>query len=105
MRLQPALAQVLQVELRQSTRFVREYRPERLWQYLGVFETILQDGQSSGHFRSDIDPFLVKWAFFGALDELSIQWVLARKRDRFNLEKAAEQVVDVFLHGMGSSKS
>jgi hypothetical protein len=47
----------------------------------------------------------VKWAFFGALDELSIQWVLARKRDRFNLEKAAEQVVDVFLHGMGSSKS
>jgi TetR/AcrR family fatty acid metabolism transcriptional regulator len=41
MRLQPALAQVLQVELRQSTRFVREYRPECLWQYLGVFETIL----------------------------------------------------------------
>ncbi|HCH66124.1 MAG: TetR family transcriptional regulator [Deltaproteobacteria bacterium] len=105
MRLQPALAQVLQVELRQSTRFVREYRPERLWEYLGVFETILQDGQAGGDFRSDIDPFLVKWAFFGALDELSIQWVLARKRDRFNLEKAAEQVVDVFLHGMGSSTS
>ena len=102
MRLQPALAQVLQVELRQSTRFVREYRPERLWEYLGVFETILQDGQTGGEFRSDIDPFLVKWAFFGALDELSIQWVVARKRDRFNLEKAAEQVVDVFLHGMGS---
>ena len=46
MRLQPALAQVLQVELRQSTRFVREYRPERLWEYLGVFETILRDGSS-----------------------------------------------------------
>ena len=102
MRLQPALAQVLQVELRQSTRFVREYRPERLWEYLGVFEHILEEGQRSGVFRSDIDPFLVKWAFFGALDELSIQWVVARKRDRFNLEKAAEQVVDVFLHGMGS---
>lgn len=103
MRLQPALAQVLQVELRQSTRFVREYRPERLWEYLGVFEAILEEGQKTGAFRSDIDPFLVKWAFFGALDELSIQWVVARKRDRFNLEKAAEQVVDVFLHGMGSS--
>lgn len=104
MRLQPALAQVLQVELRQSTRFVREYRPERLWEYLGVFEAILAEGQRTGVFRSDIDPFLVKWAFFGALDELSIQWVVARKRDRFNLEKAAEQVVDVFLHGMGSSR-
>lgn len=102
MRLQPALAQVLQVELRQSTRFVREYRPERLWEYLGVFETILRDGKAVGEFRAEIDPFLVKWAFFGALDELSIQWVVARKRDRFNLEKAAEQVVDVFLRGMGS---
>ena len=101
MRLQPALAQVLQVELRQSTRFVREYRPERLWEYLGVFETILRDGKAVGEFRAEIDPFLVKWAFFGALDELSIQWVVARKRDRFNLEKAAEQVVDVFLRGMG----
>ena len=101
MRLQPALAQVLHVELRQSTRFVREYRPERLWEYLGVFETILRDGKAVGEFRAEIDPFLVKWAFFGALDELSIQWVVARKRDRFNLEKAAEQVVDVFLRGMG----
>ena len=90
------------MELRQSTRFVREYRPERLWEYLGVFETILRDGKAVGEFRADVDPFLVKWAFFGALDELSIQWVVARKRDRFNLEKAAEQVVDVFLRGMGS---
>jgi TetR/AcrR family fatty acid metabolism transcriptional regulator len=105
MRLQPALAQVLQVELRQSTRFVREYRPERLWQYLGVFNDIVAEGQATGAFRGDIDAFLVKWAFFGALDELSIQWVVARKRDRFNLEKAAEQVVDVFLHGMGAPAS
>jgi hypothetical protein len=45
------------------------------------------------------------WAFCGAPDELSFHWGLARTRDRFNLEKAAEQVVDVFLHGMGSSKS
>ncbi len=100
LRNQPALAQVLQVEIRQSTRFVREYRPERLWQYLTVFETIVRDGQASGAFRADIDAFLVKWAFFGALDELAIQWVVARRRDRFDLDRAADQVVDIFLCGM-----
>ncbi len=105
MRQQPALAQVLQVELRQSSRFVREYRPERLWDYLAVFSGIVELGQSTGAFRADIDPFLVKWAFFGALDELSIQWVVSRNRERFNLEKAAEQVVDVFLQGMGGTPS
>ena len=102
LRTYPALAQVLQVELRQSTRFLHDYRPEKLWQYLSIFEDLVKEGQAAGQLRADLDPFLVKWSFFGALDELSIQWVLSRKRDRFNLDQAADQVVDVFLRGMQS---
>ena len=98
----PALAQVFQVELRQSHRFLREYRPEKLWQYLQVIEEIVREGQETGALRADLDPFLVKWAIFGALDELSIQWVLARKRERFNLDRAAGQVVEVFVGGMAN---
>ncbi len=98
----PALAQVLQVELRQSHRFLREYRPEMLWRYLDVFGELVRAGQAAGRVRPDVDPFLAQWAFFGALDEISIQWVLSRKRDRFNLENAASQVVELFLRGMES---
>lgn len=98
----PALAQVLQVELRQSHRFLREYRPEMLWRYLDVFGELVREGQERGAIRPDVDPFLAQWAFFGALDEISIQWVLARKRERFNLEHAAEQVVELFLRGMAT---
>lgn len=96
----PELAQVFQVELRQSHRFLREYRPEKLWDYLNVFASAIEDGKRAGHFRADVDPFIAKWAFFGALDELSIQWVLARKRDRFDLDGAATQVVEMFLRGI-----
>lgn len=96
----PALAQVFQVELRQSHRFLREYRPEKLWRYLDVFGDLVREGQERGAIRAEVDPFLAQWAFFGALDEISIQWVLARKRERFNLEQAALQVVDLFLRGM-----
>lgn len=96
----PSLAQVFQVELRQSHRFLRDYRPEKLWRYLGVFSELVRDGQERGVIRPEIDPFLAQWAFFGALDEISIQWVLARRRERFNLEQAAEQVVEMFLRGM-----
>jgi TetR/AcrR family transcriptional regulator, fatty acid metabolism regulator protein len=96
----PALAQVLQVELRQSHRFLREYRPEMLWRYLDVFGELVREGQADGRIRADVDPFLAQWAFFGALDEISIQWVLSRKRERFNLEHAASQVVELFLRGM-----
>ena len=101
----PQLAQVFQIELRQSHKFLREYRPEKLWTYLGVFRQLVEDGQKSGQIRQDRDPFLLQWAFFGALDEISIQWVLSRGRSRFNLEQAAEQIVDVFLSGMASNQT
>ena len=100
LRTQPLLAQVFQVELRQSHKFLREYRPEPLWEYLNVFGDAVKDGQSRGLIRADVNPFIAKWAFFGALDELAMQWVLSRNRDRFDLEVAAEQVVDTFFRGV-----
>ena len=100
----PDLAQVLQVELRQSHKFFSDYRPEKLWQYLNAFKSQVEEAQRQGLVRADVDPFLTMWAIFGALDEISIQWVLARKREKFNLEAAADQVVDLFLHGMMASE-
>ncbi|MEM6926657.1 MAG: TetR/AcrR family transcriptional regulator [Myxococcota bacterium] len=97
------VAAVLQVELRLSTKFLKEYRPEKLWAYLAVFADIMRRGQAQGVFRDDMDPFIGMWAFFGAMDELAMQWVLARKQDRFPLEVAAEQVADIFLRGMSSA--
>jgi TetR/AcrR family fatty acid metabolism transcriptional regulator len=99
-------AEVLQVELRLSNKFLKEYRPEKLWAYLGVFGQIVRAGQARGQFRADVDPFIGMWAFFGALDELAMQWVLSRRadpdatRDRFALDVAADQVADIFIRGL-----
>jgi TetR/AcrR family fatty acid metabolism transcriptional regulator len=92
-------AEVLQVELRLSNKFLKEYRPEKLWAYLGVFGQIVRDGQARGVFRADVDPFVGMWAFFGALDELAMQWVLSRA-PRFSLDSAADQVAEVFIRGL-----
>lgn len=99
-------AEVMQVELRLSNKFLKEYRPEKLWAYLGVFGQIVREGQARGVFRMDVDPFVGMWAFFGALDELAMQWVLARRadtareRERFPLDQAAEQVAEIFVRGL-----
>lgn len=93
-------AEVLQIELRLSNKFLKDYRPEKLWAYLGVFGQIVREGQTSGLFRAELDPFVTMWAFFGGLDEIAMQWVLSRKADRFSLEDAARQVADVFIRGM-----
>jgi TetR/AcrR family fatty acid metabolism transcriptional regulator len=95
-----SVAEVLQVELRLSNKFLKEYRPEKLWAYLGVFGQIVREGQARGVFRDDIDHFITSWAFFGAMDELAMQWVLARNQARFPLEAAADQIAEVFIRGM-----
>jgi TetR/AcrR family transcriptional regulator, fatty acid metabolism regulator protein len=93
-------AEVLLVELRLSHKFLKEYRPEKLWAYLGVFGQIVREGQAMGLFREEVDPFVGMWAFFGALDELAMQWVLSKRADRVSLESAADQVADVFVRGL-----
>ena len=97
-----AAAEVLQVELRLSHKFLKEYRPEKLWAYLNVFAQIVREGQQRGSFRADLDPFVAMWSFFGALDELAMQWVLSKKADRFPLDAAADQVAETFIRGMAA---
>ena len=101
-RSNPRLAEVLQVELRLSNKFIKEYRPTKLWAYLGRLGDSLRDGQRQGLIKDDLDPFLVMWSLFGALDELAMQWVLARKKERFNLEQAAELVASIFIGGIST---
>jgi TetR/AcrR family fatty acid metabolism transcriptional regulator len=96
----PALARVLQIELRQSSRFIHDYRPESLWAYLRIASDIIKEGQQEGVFRDDIDPFIFQWSLFGALDELSVQWILSKKRERFPFEQVAQQIGSVFLSGL-----
>lgn len=100
-----AAAEVLQVELRLSNKFLREYRPEKLWQYLGVFASIVREGQEAGQFRREVEPFVAMWGFFGALDELAMQWVLSKKSDRFSLDEAADQVAEIFILGLSKPGS
>jgi TetR/AcrR family fatty acid metabolism transcriptional regulator len=98
----PEEAEVLQVQLRGSNKFLKDYRPEKLWAYIGVFADAVRQGQANGVVRADVDPFLQMWSFFGALDELGTQWVLARGR-KIELDVAADQVADVFIRGVAAS--
>ncbi len=96
-----AVSEVLQIELRLSNKFLKEYRPEKLWEYLGIFAGLVREGQEAGTIRKDVDPFMAMWAFFGAMDEMAMQWVLARHRP-FSLDAAADTVVRVFIRGLAA---
>jgi TetR/AcrR family transcriptional regulator, fatty acid metabolism regulator protein len=94
-----SVAEVLQVELRLSNKFLKDYRPSKLWDYLGLLADVIREGQASGVIRKEVDPFMQMWALFGALDELGMQWVLARRR-KIDLDVATNQVAETFVRGL-----
>jgi len=94
-----ALAEVLQVELRHSHKFMKEYVPVEFLRYIDIIAQILKEGQSEGVFKKDISPGIFKRALFGALDELSLHWVLTKKGKSY-IKSSAEQVCKIFLRGI-----
>jgi TetR/AcrR family transcriptional regulator, fatty acid metabolism regulator protein len=94
----PDLAAVFQVELRQSGRFMRQYRKEGLKQYLDLIGSILEDGQEEGVFGRDLPKGIVKGLIFGTLDEVVSAWVLAG--GRYDLASQANIIARLLLHGI-----
>jgi len=96
------MAEIIQVELRQSRKFMKEYKNEKFLQYLNLISDIIKEGQEQGIFRKEIIPDIAKRAFFGALDEMSRFWVLSSHK-KYDIETAANQISEYFLRGMVST--
>jgi TetR/AcrR family fatty acid metabolism transcriptional regulator len=95
------LAVVFQVELRGSTKFMREFSAAGFAEYLGLLRKTFEEGQRSGLFRKDLNAKLVSKILFGALDEMATNWIISKRK--YKLEPMAEVVMDVFLNGVSAS--
>lgn len=96
---QKDLAEVLQMELRQSNEIMKEYRNTRFIEYINIISAIIHEGQKSGIFRSSVAPGIVKRAIFGSLDEMSRLWILDDDH-QYTIEETAFQVCELYLNGM-----
>jgi TetR/AcrR family fatty acid metabolism transcriptional regulator len=93
------LAVVVQVELRQSIKFMERFSSTHLQDYLNIIRRTIADGQAAGVFRSDVSANLAAKVFFGALDEMATNWMLSRRK--YALSGDADAVVDLIIGGLG----
>jgi len=93
------LIEVIQVELRQSNKFMKEYVPVKFLEYLDVLGAILENGKREGTIRPDLNVTLARRAIFGALDEISLAYVLSKKR-KYDPAEAAEEIYRIFSEGL-----
>ena len=94
-----SLAIVFQVELRQTTKFMERFSTTGLRDYLRLIQQTIEEGQTRGVFRRGISARTAAKVFFGALDEMATNWILSRRR--YALAQQADEIVDLFVGGVG----
>ncbi len=97
------LAEVIQIELRQTNKIIKDYRNNKFNEYIGIIANIIIKGQKAGIYKADIKPDIAKRVYFGALDEVSRVWN-ASLESHYTVEEIAEQVLSMFLAGVEAHK-
>jgi len=93
------LAEVIQIELRQTNKIIKDYRNNKFSEYLNIISMIIKKGQSDKVFRQDILPGIAKRAIFGALDEIARIWNINIDSE-YDIEETEKQVTKIFLVGV-----
>lgn len=93
------LAEVIQIELRQTNKMIRDYRNNKFSEYLNIISTIIKKGQAQKVFRQDILPGIAKRAIFGAMDEIARIWNINLDSE-YQIEETEDQVIKIFLDGV-----
>jgi len=119
---EPVAAEVLTIELRQSSKFMKEYENPRFADFLRMLGGVIADGQASGAFDDAVPSHLAARMIFGILDELALAWVLAKqpipsakpgtpnsgptpgtRPKKFDIVRAADWVVALVTNGLDKS--
>ena len=112
------VAEVLTIELRQSTKFMKEYENPEFADFLRLLGGIIADGQARGDLDATIPGHIAARMIFGILDELALAWVLAKqpvkatgpsnsaaaasgtRPKKFDIVRAADWVVALVTNGL-----
>lgn len=98
------LAEVIHIELRQTSKLIREYRKNTFNEYLNIIATIIVQGQEDGTFRRDIQPEIARQLIFGALDEISTYWH-TENSSQYSIEEIGSQISKIVQTGLLSQAS
>lgn len=111
---EPTAAEVLTIELRQSTKFMREYHAQGFGELLRLLAGVIARGQQAGELSAAVPATHAARMIFGVLDELALAWLLGRgvrrggkkqpasstEEKKFDLEQAAEWVGSFITSGL-----
>jgi len=105
---QPAAAEVMTVELRQSAKFMKgQPANPKFAELLRLLASIVADGQAAGVFTDSIPAPIAARMIFGLVDEMALAWLLGDKTPdaaprgkKFDIVRAADWVGALIMQGL-----
>jgi TetR/AcrR family fatty acid metabolism transcriptional regulator len=105
---EPAAAEVLTIELRQSAKFMKEYDNVELADFLRMLAAIV----TANGMDAVVPAHMAARMLFGILDEVVIAWVLAKapfgggtRPKKFDIVRAADWVIKLVETGLVAKES
>lgn len=93
------LAEVFQVELRQSAKFLKGYHNQKFIDFLNIIGDIINQGKQDGFFNPELNINVTKILIFGALDETARQWILGAD-SKYSLKEAVDHISSILITGL-----
>lgn len=95
----PALVTVMVREVARSQQL--QDRVEDVREAFAIVQRVIEEGQSSGLFRADVDARLASWIFYGGLEEMLTGWVLGQLPDgEDDVVRAERTAIEIALRGL-----
>lgn len=94
------LAEVVTIELRQSSKFFSSTAISSVVEFLDIITDVIRQGQQRGIYRADVDARVVALTALGGLENLLHVWVLSDRVPELGLKYniSLEQGRDAFKH-------
>jgi TetR/AcrR family fatty acid metabolism transcriptional regulator len=93
------LAEVVTVNLRQSSRLLKQFGAPLFGRYIETVASVFEEGQAQGVVRGDLSPRVLARALWGALDAIALGWALGGGDEQM-MRRSAHQVAETFLDGV-----
>ncbi|MCG8423203.1 MAG: TetR family transcriptional regulator [Proteobacteria bacterium] len=97
----PLVAEVLTIELRQSSKFMKEYSNPQFGEFLKLIASVIGEGQEAGEFDRGVPAPHAARMIFGIIDELALAWLLGGG-ENFDIVRAADWVGAFVMNGLHS---
>jgi TetR/AcrR family fatty acid metabolism transcriptional regulator len=95
----PALVTVMVREVARSP--LLQDRVDEVREAFAIVQRVIEEGQASGAFRSDLDARLASWVFYGGLEEVLTGWVLGQLPDsEDDVGRAERTAIEISLRGL-----